>query len=453
MRRVLIILATMALAGGLLPAGALPGDLGPVDAATGLVDEIGPGYVATDNVEYLGTIPINADSAGARVLDDHLYITDDRGLTIYDISTPTAPVRRGFALLPQSPYIVEEDPETNGEVMLISSYTDATRGLPGPLSVLYVLDVSDKANPRIQGQLQGAQQHTWSCVLDCTWGYGSGGLVADLRDPTAPKRGTAWLAQVQAQLAALGTPMRQAPHDVTEVAPGFVLASMNPVTLLDARDPEAPKVIAVGTLPDGRFVHGNLWPSAATDTKLLVGGETVGDCSTQQSGAFMTFDASEVSIEDEAIAEAAAAGAVQRFTFLDDHRVFTGLPTDGDSFYDQFCAHWFTEHPDFDGGGLVAMGWYEHGVRFLDVAANGDIDEVGWFLPIGGSTSAAYWITDEIVYTSDYQRGIDILRFTGEPATGEVRVEGTTPALPKVRSTRMLPPTEGVSFICPLPGI
>jgi hypothetical protein len=59
------------------------------------------------------------------------------------------------------------------------------------------------------------------------------------------------------------------------------------------------------------------------------------------------------------------------------------------------------------------MAWYEHGTRFLDVDSKGKIKEVGWFLPLGGSTSATYWINDEILYAVDYNRGIDILRYTG----------------------------------------
>jgi hypothetical protein len=444
----MVAVAAVALAMGLIPAGATPGGV--------VRGEIGPGYVATDNVEWLGTIPLNADSAGSVVRDDHLYITDDRGLTIYDISDPAAPERLGFTVVPQSPYIVEEDPETNGEILLISSYTDSTRGLPGPLSVLYVLDVSDKAKPFIRSQVQGAQQHTWSCVLDCTWGYGNGGVIADLRDPDAPKRSAInWLAKVREQLAALGTPQRNSPHDVTEIAPGFVMISMNPITLVDVRHgPEDPRVIATGELPDNRLVHGNLWPNAGADTKLLVGGETVGDCSSERSGAFMTFDASDVELPEEPTVAPATAETVQTFELLDEHRVFKGIYTDGNSPYDQFCAHWFTEHADFDGAGLVAMAWYEHGVRFLDVAEDGEIDEVGWFVPLGGSTSGAYWVSEDIIYTSDYQRGIDILRFTGEEAQGEVRVEGTVPVLPGPQLTRLLPPEQlGIELLCPLPGL
>lgn len=32
-------------------------------------------------------------------------------------------------------------------------------------------------------------------------------------------------------------------------------------------------------------------------------------------------------------------------------------------------------------------------------------------MPYRGSASAAYWVTKEIVYTVDYTRGVDILRF------------------------------------------
>jgi hypothetical protein len=255
MRRMLVLVAAVGLLTGTVPAGAVPGTgLEPVGDA---LSRVGPGYVATDNVEWVGTVPINADSAGSVIRDDRLYITDDRGLTIYDISEPTAPERLGFTLVPQSPYIVEEDPETNGEILLISSYTDSTRGLPGPLSVLYVVDVSDPTDPYVRSQVQGAQQHTWSCVLDCTWGYGNVGVIADLRDVDAPVRSSAnWWTRTREQLAALDIPVETSPHDVTEVAPGFVVVSSNPVVLLDVReDPEDPKVIAVGELDDGRFIH------------------------------------------------------------------------------------------------------------------------------------------------------------------------------------------------------
>ena len=45
------------------------------------------------------------------------------------------------------------------------------------------------------------------------------------------------------------------------------------------------------------------------------------------------------------------------------------------------------------------------------VDSKGKIKEIGYFLPYAGSTSAVYWVTDDIAYAVDYNRGIDILRF------------------------------------------
>ena len=38
--------------------------------------------------------------------------------------------------------------------------------------------------------------------------------------------------------------------------------------------------------------------------------------------------------------------------------------------------------------------------------------EVGYFLGHGADASAAYWVTADVVYSIDLDRGIDILRFT-----------------------------------------
>ena len=62
----------------------------------------------------------------------------------------------------------------------------------------------------------------------------------------------------------------------------------------------------------------------------------------------------------------------------------------------------------------MALAWYEHGTRFVRVAGDGQIAEDGWFLGSGGQASAAYWITDRVVYVADYIRGLDVLRFEGD---------------------------------------
>jgi hypothetical protein len=377
----------------------------------------GPGYFATDNVEWLKNIPLNTDSAGARILGNYMYVTEDRGLTIYDISDPMTPLPTGFLPVPQMPYYTEEDVDTNGEILLIGSYGDLTEKTP--VNLVSVIDVSDKSLPKLLSQVSGADNHTISCILDCTWAYGNRGVIVDLRDPAHPvKLANEWDA---------GMPAGNA-HDVTEVAPGLVMTSSNPIMYLDARtDPAHPTLIESASPGDSRFVHGNLWPHQGTDDLVLVGGETSGDCDTSKAGAFMTFKVERDIETDE----------VTGFNMADQYRLDTGLPTEGRSPYDQFCAHWFSTHPTYDDGGTVAIGWYEHGTRFLNVATDGTISELGYFLPVGGSTSAAYWVNDEILYSIDYQRGLDILRFHNEPATGERRV----PAPPGFHPVALTSPT------------
>jgi hypothetical protein len=73
-------------------------------------------------------------------------------------------------------------------------------------------------------------------------------------------------------------------------------------------------------------------------------------------------------------------------------------------------AHYFDERD-----GLVAIGWYEEGTRFLDVRDPAGIRQVGYWVPTKGETwSVLFPPTDptgSIVYALDFARGIDVLRF------------------------------------------
>ncbi len=102
------------------------------------------------------------------------------------------------------------------------------------------------------------------------------------------------------------------------------------------------------------------------------------------------------------------------FKMVDEFRMQSGTGADGSPPVNGLgcSSHWFNAHDTFNNGGLVAGGFYEHGTRFLDISSKGKIKEVGYFMPFGGSTSAAYWVTKDLVYAVDYSRGIDILRWT-----------------------------------------
>src|SRR5687767_5937068 len=61
-------------------------------------------YSATDNVDYLGRFPEHTGTAGGQVGPggDRFYLTDPRGVYVYDISTPESPELMGSLPLLQT---------------------------------------------------------------------------------------------------------------------------------------------------------------------------------------------------------------------------------------------------------------------------------------------------------------------------------------------------------------
>jgi hypothetical protein len=144
---------------------------------------------------------------------------------------------------------------------------------------------------------------------------------------------------------------------------------------------------------------------------MLSGGETnfQPNCGAT-NGAFATFRVSGTSSNPT-------------FTFADQVRPVPGNYLDGNppqGTYRLGCSvHWFEPNPSFRNGGLVALASYENGTRFKQISSKGKITEVGFFEPLGGATSAPHWAPDgRTVYAIDYQRGIDVLRWTG-PLSGD----------------------------------
>lgn len=380
-----------AIAGVSLLAGAVPASAGVTAAG-----------VTSDNVTHVRNLSQHADTSGARLVGNYFYITTGRDLTIYDVSTPENPKPVGDLRLPQvaEPTIPEEDVDTNGRILLVENG-----------DTLSVIDVTDKSDPEVLSQVPDAAVHTITCVLDCKYAYGENGKIFDLTDPTRPTLTMSDWTKVAAV---------ESSHDVTEVAPGIVLTASQPMYKLDVSVPGVPRIIAKGPEENGRFVHATRWPRAAQDDFLLVGGERIGPvCSDSKSATFSTWDA-------------------DTFQQIDDYRVQPRTTTTAPE--SSFCTHWFQEHPRYENGGLVSISWYEHGTRFLRVGQDGQISEEGFYLPNGGQASAAYWISDRVVYVADYLRGLDVLRFEGDvgadappvaPAQPPSGSEPTTPGADK----------------------
>jgi hypothetical protein len=112
-------------------------------------------------------------------------------------------------------------------------------------------------------------------------------------------------------------------------------------------------------------------------------------------------------------------------------------------------AHWFDEDR-----GLLAQGWYDQGVRFMDISNPRDIRQVGYWVTTGTFWGAYYAPTDptrQTVYALDIQNGIDVLHIdrgksasTMRSVRAPIASSWLKPGARKLRAS----PTWG--FACPL---
>jgi hypothetical protein len=383
----------------------------------------GQDYISSENVSLVKSIKSAGDGVGARVIGHYLYVTSTKDLEIFDITKPEDPQLVG-SLNVHIEFENEEVP-TNGSVLGISGQTQTVtpKGVcpsiypASPSGCLVLYDVRNKAAPKQVSMILDAGDHTSTCVLDCTYFYGSAGSITDARNV---------LNGVQAKKIGDWQDSPTIPdfngaddsgkfvdgcHNLTEIRPGVLMAACQPFLILSVRPEDGgtilhPKLLASGANADGRFIHGNHWPRAGADKLALAGGETnfQPQCGPD-NGAFMTWDATHANLDGK------FSGP------LDEYRAKNGSYLDSNPPVQILgCSvHWFEEHPTFRNGGLVALATYENGTRFLQIGADGKITEQGYFVPLGGSTSAPHWAPggSDIVYAVDYERGLDVLKYTG----------------------------------------
>jgi hypothetical protein len=381
--------------------------------------------MTSENLTYLGTIPIDSPGVGGRVVtvdgQKRLYVSGIPGLSIYDVTYPESPKLIGHLALPNWE---NEDVSVSadGDWTLVTEYQGTF--------YLHIIDTRDPSVPVLASTLPlQSAGHTSECLDPaCSWVYGSEGQILDLRDKANP----VVLEQQWTDLLDLPSG-----HAINIDSAGLATIDTTPLTLADLRDPLHPKVLAQA--PEGEqsskrtaYQHNTLRPLASkwkartkpADRKatalrpgeLVMGnGETnlTGTCN-EGSGPFATWSARDFN-----------RGAPLQV--LDVFRPVSGQYDNGDPAINVLgCSgHWFsTQDAGKDGDQLVAAGWYEHGTRLLRVdAQTGKINQVGFHQPVFGSASAAHWIDARHIYVVDYARGIDILRYNPEapvPTTAQL---------------------------------
>jgi hypothetical protein len=399
---------TRSLRAALLAALALLCTAVPASAA---VPPLGDA-VMSPNVEYLGSLKQDVGlTTGAKIVGTRMFVTSGKNISIYDISDPVHPKSLG-GMKANIAWENEEVP-TNGKVLAVASDFYSV-GVPECVAAMAAtgcvqfFDVRDPSNIKQVGTIPIAN-HTAECVLDCRYFYGRAGTIIDARgilDGTPPKVIGNWIDELKAQ----GVDEKSC-HHVREIRPGVLLTACQPfaaisVNRADGGSPAHPKVLYTGAA--AKFVHSARWPRRGADRFVLTGGEQnfTGRCERNNS-EFSVYSADKVLAGQSKTFE----GPLSQVPPAGNGVYADGKPVAGAL---GCSVHWFQEHPSFHDGGLVAISEYEDGVRFLQITPDGKIKEQGYFLSLGSSSSSPKWAgRGDVLYSIDYQRGIDILRWRG----------------------------------------
>jgi hypothetical protein len=407
-RRRLAIAGVLLAASGLSPvsSSALP----PV------------GAVASDNVELVGIIP-DPGAIGGKIRGDILYATALGGLRIYDLSQGDLPQLLGtFAL----PTYQNEDIDTNGSIALMSS--DFLLGVP---NILTIVDVTTPAQPQHLSTLQVPAAHTASCIRNCeyAWLGGDSGRVhvVDLRNPNFPT--------LAGSFAVPGLV-----HDVQTDHEGIAWISTGAgVFAFDSStNPVAPTQVlelrnkAPGAFENDFIIHNTLRMGdqilvVEEDWDPLSNGRCTNDGAFQTGRVFREDGALKVEKQD-------------RFSL--GRGDLTQGQTDRLPTAPVSCsAHYFGARAD----GIVAVAWYEQGMRLLDVSDPTDIRQIGYHLPVGETITTL--IRGDLVYAFDTVRGLEVLRVTAAP--GDPALDA--PVVERSAVAPRLEPSERWGWACRVP--
>ena len=359
------------------------------------------------NFELIHSEIIGGVAVSGQVVGDTYFVSSwHTGLYSYDVSDPKAPEQLDHmgADEIQIQSNENEDMATNGEILLLSQFnrTDA-------LNRLLVIDVKNPKDMNVIATLPGAGGHTLECLYDCKWAYASGsgsasaGLIIDLRNPRKPKILEKGWREVIWDTSA---------HDVTEVRPGLVVTSSQPMFVLDTTNPAKPRVLTKTADSAPNTGHNNIWPRAGKDRFLISASEGVNNGRCEMYDA----DGKTLQVWDTTSWRTGGLKSVGQYVltngnYSDGHPPIDALGVQGCS------AHWAQAHPSFHNGGLVAMAAYSHGVRLLDIGSDGKPREVGWFLKEVHGAIDVEWVTDRILYVIEDGAGVggfDVIEYTGK---------------------------------------
>jgi len=474
MHRVLTALAG-ALAVAVLSAGTASAHDPRADRPNRAVSPSGVNLplVTSPGVRLVDTVPDTLGISGefART-GDFFYVSSLDSINVFDTSDPLHPKLTGT--LPN--LVFENEAMSYGErsvdgklqrfVLVGNDLYNATvdpasgpqRGRIGGGEVI-VVDVTDPKSPRVRSRTPGSSRipgavttstHTLQCLTpSCEFAYTAGGegkfSIIDLRDLDKPVE----IATAKSPASAPNSIFTSgAGHywDFDSAGVGWHTGSGG-AAAFDLSDPLAPKVIN-GTNEQGTatpwndFIHHNsMRPNASRfkpGSRASVGNGNVllvteedyfndGDeLACERAGTFQTWRIPDLDGEAYRAANPDLApnqGTIEPLDLINPVALGDGLSTPVGG----FCsAHWF----DYHQSGIIAQGYYQQGLRLIDVRDATDLRQYGYVTGGASEVWDAYWVPQRdrkgvasakktnVVYTTDLVRGLDVY---------EVDLPGTEP--------------------------
>lgn len=429
----------------------------PVSARSAAPAPVGPPPIATANVTYVGTVPLDVPAVSGRVVTrqdlgnkKYFYVFGAYGVTIYDLADPALPLpvgRLNFASSQNEDFKVSDD----GKRAVIAADGSLPFSPNAATTGIHIVDTSDVANPRIVGSTsalvtgtgtgRGAGEHTATCAeATCSIIYGSSsGNIYDATNPADIRVVGVWAKDKAGNNLASKHALHRDPTGLitTDSKPRLVL---DPIGLLaPGATPTKPVLLTQGMphTKDSALQHNNIRPDAKAWAPRPAGVpverravpadprvESLVATRPVLAPGELLLGGSESNVNQNC---ASAAGIStwsmanfdkgQPLEQLELFRPLRGQYVDGGNppaNVGGCSSHWFEEDR-----GIIVASWYEHGTRFLQVDKTvGTLKEVGYYQPVAGIANASYWVNDEYVYTTDNLRGFDILRFdrTAPPA-------------------------------------
>jgi len=446
--RALAATAAVLAAGALAAPSAAAHENGQSTTSTKrqqFTDGVSVPVISSPNVRFVTNVPDTAAISGIFARSaPYFYVSSTDSITVYDVSDPVAPAITG--VLPNIVFENEAmnygekkvDGVTNRFVLVGVDTVEVAPSQPdhiGRTNEVMLVDVTDPANPHIRSRLATTTNtHTVSCIreTDCQYAYTAGRngkfSIVDLTDLDTPREvdSDPTISGTQPFSSPAGGPnpvfTSGAGHKWNFDDAGYgVHTGSGGSAVFDVSDPTAPRVVATTDEhgvqgPWNDFIHHNSYrpnaarfaggqaPSVGNGNVLLVTEEDYENTDCATAGSFQTWRVGSLD---------GTAGTITPLDRINPVDLGEGVSAPQMA----FCsAHWFDYHPS----GIVAAGFYEGGLRLLDVRDARDIKEYGYVASGLSEVWDAYWVPQRnkngvagagktnIVYTVDAVRGLDV---------------------------------------------